>query len=260
MRILKTFFYAIWSLIYGVWFLVVTSISIPFFLPFFLIKGVGLKKIAYSYGAIMAKVTSFAYLVGNFSCVKIIGKENLPKNGKIVVVGNHQGYCDVMVMVLSFPFNVGFIAKRELFYVPVVAFWLHILNCVPMDRKSPRDSVKAILKGISHVEQGIPMIIFPEGTRSRSNQMRPFKAGSFKLALKPEALIVPVTIDGAYKLFEEYHLVSPFHRVRVTIHPPIDTAKLSEEEKADLPTQLAEKINAGLQTPNEVFLPPKKMK
>ena len=100
-----------------------------------------------------------------------------------------------------------------------------------------RQSVQAIQEGVLSVLDGHPLVIFPEGTRSRGNTVGEFKAGSFKLALQAGVPIVPFTLDGSWRLFEEKGKIQNSH-VRLTIHPPIPTADLSREEAAALPAKV----------------------
>ena len=89
-------------------------------------------------------------------------------------------------------------------------------------------------------------MIFPEGTRSKHDQMGEFKHASFKLATKPGVPIVPVTIDGSYKIMEQNHnKIKPAH-VKLTIHPMVTTKGLSKEELEALPDQVANTISSAL--------------
>lgn len=235
--------FTLFFIVYGI---AVTIFSFSFFLIWGLFKLIRLKKVSDFLGFAFAKLASALYLGGAFVSVKVKGKENLkdhPKN--LCIVANHQSLVDIPLLVYSLPCLVGFIAKKELFKVPVLQVWLMILRCVPMNRKSPRDSVEAIQAGIEQIAAGYPMIIFPEGTRSRSNKQREFKPGSFKLAYKANATIIPVTIDGAFHIYEEHKLVSPFKKVVITIHPLVDTSNMSEEEQIKLPAILCNQINSA---------------
>ena len=103
-----------------------------------------------------------------------------------------------------------------------------------MDRDNIRKSAEAIVKGIQILKAGHSMVIFPEGTRSKGGPVKEFKAGSFKLALKSKVKIIPVTIDGSYKLLDANGGKIKAADVAVTLHEPIDVTTLSKEEIADL--------------------------
>lgn len=242
--------FTLFFIVYGV---TVTMFLLIFFALWGFFKLLHLEKIASFIGLFSSRLASVLYLAGAFTRVQVKGKENLKNRPKtLCVVSNHQGIADIPLLVYALPCRVGFIAKKELFKIPVLHFWLMILKCVPINRKSPRDSIKAIQDGINRIISGHPMIIFPEGTRSRSNKQREFKAGSFKLAYKSKATIIPVTIDGAYQIYEESKLVAPFKKVVVTIHPLVDTKNMSEEQQIKLPEILCNQINNAKRNVQEI--------
>lgn len=166
--------------------------------------------------------------------VNIMGIENIPKDKTILFISNHQSNFDIPLLMSSIDIPKGFIAKKELETVPIISTWMKHINCVFMDRKNLRKSAEAIVQGIKILRSGYSMVIFPEGTRSKGNEIGDFKAGSFKLALKSNCVIVPLTINGTYKLLEETNRVKPAE-VELIIHKPIDTKDLTKEEQDKLP-------------------------
>ena len=118
---------------------------------------------------------------------------------------------------------------------------------------------EAIRKGSSQVASGYPMVIFPEGTRSRCNGMRAFKGGSLKLAEWAKGRIVPITLDGTHRLITKDGLGFG-ETVTVTFHRPIDTSQTDREEMKALPKRLWETVNSGLAEPNAEVMPPKEPK
>src|SRR5699024_1808110 len=91
----------------------------------------------------------------------------------------------------------GFIAKVELTKFPIVSQWMKEMKCIFMDRSDRRQSLQSIKEGINILKNGHSMVIFPEGTRSKSDAMGEFKAGSMTLATKSGVPIVPITISGS---------------------------------------------------------------
>ena len=100
-------------------------------------------------------------------------------------------------------------------------------------------------EGIDLVKNGYNLAIFPEGTRSRGPKMGKFKAGSFKLATKAKAPIVPVSISGSYKCFEEKGYAQPA-TIKVMIHPPIETKDLSRQDIMEIEKEIPSTIQNGL--------------
>lgn len=181
--------------------------------------------------------------------IEVVGQENAPE-GAAVYISNHQGNFDVPIMLGYVGGVRGLIAKKELSHLPFIRTWMRHLHCIFVDRSSPRAGAQSILDGAKELESGHGLTIFPEGTRSRGGAMRSFKGGAFRIATKANAPIVPVTIDGSYRLMEANKglCITPAS-VRVTIHPPIETAGMSREELKCLPERTQAIIAAALKDP-----------
>lgn len=186
----------------------------------------------YSYREVKALARSL--VEKTHSKVNIVGAENIPKES-CVFVGNHQGDFDILVMLGYIDKPIGFIAKKELEKLPGVNYWMKQIHCVFMNRKDPRDSVRSILEGIENLKKGYSMVIYPEGTRSQGSKLLEFKKGAMKLATKSGAPVVPVTINGTYKIFEaqEGKKVKAAN-VDIIISKPIYTKELPKEEQNKL--------------------------
>ena len=184
------------------------------------------------------KVTSnWAKLVMKIAGAKvnIVGLENLPKNQTVLLVSNHQSNFDIPLLLSCIDIPKGFIAKKELENWPFISAWMKYINCIFMDRDNLRKSAESIVDGIKLLKSGYSMIIFPEGTRSKGKPVDEFKGGSFKLATKSKCLIVPLTINGTYKLMESNKNMIKGSDIELVIHPQIDTSKLTKEELESLP-------------------------
>ncbi|MHC6180085.1 lysophospholipid acyltransferase family protein [Clostridium sp. JNZ X4-2] len=170
--------------------------------------------------------------------VNVTGNKNLTDKNYLFV-SNHQGNFDPFIMLAYIHKPIGFIAKKELLKIPIIRGCMKEIHCVFMDRKSIRQSVRAIDKGIDNLKKGYSMVVFPEGTISRGHKMLEFKRGSFKLAIKSGVSIVPVAIDGSYKIFEDNNgkkLVPA--QVKLVIDKPIDVKLLSTNQKKNLPLMI----------------------
>ena len=141
--------------------------------------------------------------------VNVEGLENVPKQGAVLFVSNHQGDFDIPILLGYIDKPKGFISKEEVKKVPIVGQWMTVINCVFMQRKDRRQSLQAIEEGAKMLQEGHSLVIFPEGTRSKGKEMGRFKAGSFRLALQSGVPIVPISINGSYQLFEEKKLIRP---------------------------------------------------
>lgn len=180
--------------------------------------------------------------------INIINRDNLPKNGPAVFISNHQSYADILAIFHLAPFQLSFISKQETKKIPKLGKWILRSRGVFIERGDSRASLRTINRGVEYLKQGFSLCIFPEGTRSRGPKMGEFKAGSFKLAAKAGVPIVPITIDGAYKFFEENDRPVKGTSFDVTVHPAIDCSLLSREELKELPSRVEEIIRSALKT------------
>ncbi|SUY46170.1 1-acyl-sn-glycerol-3-phosphate acyltransferase [Clostridium putrefaciens] len=178
--------------------------------------------------------------------VNVYGKENIPKDIPVLFVSNHQGNFDIALFMSYIDKPKGYVAKIEMKKIPVLKTWMEYMHCVFMDRSSIRKSAEAIVEGIKILKSGYSLVIFPEGTRSRGNEIGNFKAGSFKLATKAKVPIVPVTLNGSYKLMEQNGGRVKPAEVEIFIHPMIRTDNLSKEELDNLPSDVKGIIQSKL--------------
>lgn len=174
----------------------------------------------------------------------IEGKENIPEE-PCLFVSNHQAIFDTFLLIASIDKLTGFIAKKEIEKIPLIGSWMKQINTVYIDRKNIREGMKAINKGVENLKNGYSMIIFPEGTRSLKSEMAEFKKGSMKLAVKANVPIVPITIDGTYRVLEVGNQVSG-NSVKIVFHKPVYLEDLSEADKKNLSQILHDIIEGGL--------------
>lgn len=177
----------------------------------------------------VAKILKFLKLE-----INVVNPENLPEEGPVVYVSNHQSYADVIPYLAVTKHQIGFIAKDSLERFPVFAEWVLRIRSLFIKRGDARTSLGTINEGAELVKRGYSLVIFPEGTRSQSSEMADFKPGALKLATKAKAVIVPVTLRDTYKVFEETGTVKKNRKIDFVVHEPIDTSKLDRKELAEL--------------------------
>lgn len=181
--------------------------------------------------------------------VATTGEENVPPEGAVLFVSNHQGNFDIPILLGFIEKPKAFIAKIELLKVPLLRTWMIHLKCVFMDRSDIRQSLKVINQAANHLKEGYSMVIFPEGTRSKNESLGEFKPGSLKLALKAGVPIVPIAIQGSHRIMEQNgFIIKPAH-VEIRIFEPIPTAGLTKEQATELPDKVRKIIEQGLSRP-----------
>ena len=126
------------------------------------------------------------------------GLEGLDPNRQYIFIANHQSYIDIPALVQALSqFQLRWIAKKELFWVPLFGWVLWSSKHIIVDRSSLSRAMNSLSRARERIEKGISVVVFPEGTRSRHGDLLPFKRGGFLLAFKSQTPIVPVTIKGS---------------------------------------------------------------
>lgn len=176
---------------------------------------------------------------------EVKGLENIPE-GPCVFVSNHQAIFDVFLMFSYIEKPFGFIAKKEIAGYPFIGFWIKSIHSVFMDRSSIKEGMKSINEGVERIRQGYSLVIFPEGTRSLKSEMAPFHKGSLKLAVKAGVPIVPITLDGTYRVLETGNQVRG-HELKLTVHKPIIVSELADQDRKNLSDMVYGIIKGGLE-------------
>lgn len=175
------------------------------------------------------------------------GKENLPTEGPVVFIGNHQGYADIIAYIAAISPSIAFafVAKDDLERIPLYGPWMRRIRSVFIKRNDPRASLKAIDEGISLIEKGFSLMIFPEGTRSKGPRPGNFKRGAFRLATKPGVPIIPISLNGSYKMYEETGVIKGA-RIDVLVHPAVETKDLSRQEEKAMCLAVEKTVKDGI--------------
>jgi 1-acyl-sn-glycerol-3-phosphate acyltransferase len=219
-------------------------LSPPFLVVYFLLGLLGRKQAQAKFLDLVTRTWARLLIFIAGGRVKVSGLENLPVGGGILFVSNHQGAFDIPLLLGYVPGLKGFVSKKENRRLPIVGTWMKLLHCIFMDRRNLRQSAQAIARGVSDLQAGRSLIVFPEGTRSKSGVMKRFKEGSFKLATRSGASIVPLTIDGSYRLLEGNRGRITPGKVHLHIHPAIRLQDLSAAE-TDILTETVQRIIAS---------------
>lgn len=174
------------------------------------------------------------------------GREYLPKDGEAVVfVSNHQSYIDIPATFIALDYPRPIVAKEELHKIPFLRSWMDALGCLYLDREDMRSAGKLMREVEKLLKSGQSIIIYPEGTRSKSDEIGEFKSGAVHMAIKAGVPIVPVVVDGIYKVLEGNNYRLQPADARVEFLPPISVEGLSRAEQKALPARLEGIIREG---------------
>jgi 1-acyl-sn-glycerol-3-phosphate acyltransferase len=139
-------------------------------------------------GRVLAKVNPWR--------IQISGLENLNANQVYVIVSNHQSLADIPV-ISHLKVDTKWLAKAELFHLPVVGWMLRMAGDIPIERSDRRSSAKALLQCARYLRRHCSVVFFPEGTRSPDGQVLPFNEGPFQLAIREQVQILPLVVEGS---------------------------------------------------------------
>ncbi|MGP1569414.1 MAG: lysophospholipid acyltransferase family protein [Eubacteriales bacterium] len=165
---------------------------------------------------------------------EVTGLENIPKNRSVLFTPNHQGNFDIPLLLSQLPTLCAMVAKKEMQKVPCISGWMSLFNCVFLDRENARAAIASMSQVESILKSGQSVVIFPEGTRSKGDAQNEFKLGSMRPAIRNGIPIVPVAIEGTYKLMEANGGFIKPGKVKVCILEPIETENMTKEESQKL--------------------------
>ena len=142
---------------------------------------------------------------------------------RCLFLANHQSYCDPPALFVSIPRNVRLILKKELRKLPLLGLIMEMGGFVFIDRKDRVQSVSGMKQAVRQLQQGHSFLIYPEGTRTRTGELGPFKKGPFIMAIESGTPIVPISVKGSYEIMPPNRFSVKPGTVVVTFHPPIAT-------------------------------------
>lgn len=179
--------------------------------------------------------------------VSVSGAENIP-TGPIIVMSNHASNFDILTMLGHFPRTLSWIAKKELFDIPLFGWSMRCGGYIPLDRGDGRKALKSMDEAATQIREGASVIIFPEGTRTRDGHLLPFKRGGFLLAIKAGVPVVPVTINGSFAINPGGSLGLNLGKpIAIQIHAPVSVPEGLRRSEAEewLMQKVEQSIRSG---------------
>jgi 1-acyl-sn-glycerol-3-phosphate acyltransferase len=162
--------------------------------------------------------------------VTVKGAEKIPKDRPVVFASNHQGAFDIPALQGYLPTRFRWVAKRSLFKIPVIGWSMSMAGYIGIERENAQDAYQGIEDASGKITEGSSVLIFPEGTRSRTGELLPFKRGGFLLAVKSGAPVVPLAVAGTRDIMKRGGVMIRPHPVVISVGGPIRSEGVSDAE------------------------------
>jgi len=170
--------------------------------------------------------------------VDVIGGQNVLPDKPQIFMANHQSDFDILIVLAHIPGQFRWIAKKELFKIPVFGKAMRNAGYIEIDRQNHEKALKSLDEAAEKIREGKSVVTFPEGTRSRDRKIKPFKQGMFHLAIRAGVPIVPISILGAHEIMPKRSLKVRPGKITMIIDRPVDVSGYTIETRA----QLIEKV------------------
>jgi 1-acyl-sn-glycerol-3-phosphate acyltransferase len=162
--------------------------------------------------------------------VEIVGLDRFDNRGTYIYMCNHVSNIDPPIAIPAIPKRTSVLVKKEVFRIPVLATAMRMGSLVPVDRTDRDSAINSLRKAQEVLAQGINMTVFPEGTRSTTGELLPFKKGPFYMAMESGVSIVPMTILGTKTIWPKGTFAINPEKATVVFHPPIDPKQYPDRE------------------------------
>jgi len=174
--------------------------------------------------------------------VRIVGAENLVPEQTYIFVGNHASQFDIFSFQGFFPHDFRWIAKKELFRIPLFGPAMRGAGIIPIDRSHGREAMKSLNRAAQQIAGGTSVLIFPEGTRSTDGRLQPFKTGAITLAIKAGVPVVPIGFIGTHDILPKGKLLVRSGEIMIRIGRPMSIADFKLKDKQQLAELLHDRV------------------
>lgn len=174
--------------------------------------------------------------------VQVEGRENIDPSQTYIFVGNHASQTDIWTFQGYIPHDFRWIAKKELFAIPLFGAAMRAVGFISIDRSRGRQAVKSLNDAAARIAEGTSVLIFPEGTRSPDGHLQPFKTGAIMLAIKAGVPVVPVGINGTHQALPKGSLLARGGDVVLRIGNPLSTKDFKAKDKQELALVLQRQV------------------
>lgn len=174
--------------------------------------------------------------------VKVKGFYHIDPSRSYIYMPNHQSLYDIPVLLSHLDVQFRWLAKKELFSIPIFGQAMKRIGYISIDRSNRKSAFQSLGKAAEIIRNGVSVLIFPEGTRSKDRTVIPFKKGGFVLAVDSGVPIVPIIIHGTGEIMPKEEMLIRHGNVLLEIRQPIETSKYSRKNKDDLMEEVRQVI------------------
>ena len=179
----------------------------------------------------------------SLSKLTIEGAVNFLKHPVAVYASNHTSYMDTPVVFAALPFQFRILAKKDLWSMPFIGWYLKRSGQMPIDTENPHATLSSLGEGVKALRSGMPLFVFPEGSRTPTGELLPFLSGAAFLAIRAQVPLVPIALSGVYDLLpiHTHHLYPS--KLTLRAGEPIETKGMTVRQTGEL----TERLRAAIQ-------------
>jgi len=207
--------------------------------------------------SIFSRTGNLPFIIEQFWCMwalviagvrlEVKGRENIDSGKSYVIISNHQSHYDIPALMVGLGVQFRWVIKKELRRVPLWGLCLYASRHVFVDRSNRHRAIESIRHGVSRLPPGASLMFFAEGTRSGSSRVRKFRRGGFEIAIQERMPILPVTINGSWKIMPDRNSMDFYPGpIEVIVGSPISTDEYSRENIRELMDKTRDSIISSI--------------
>ena len=202
---------------------------------------------AYHAGLLFRKVPVVHQKLNPLWKFEVSGNVPTDKRHPYVVVANHESFVDIL-LISHLPFEMKWMSKSEFFKIPFVGWAMRLAGDIKLERGDKKSGAKALIECRDRLDKDVSVMIFPEGTRSKTGELQEFKDGAFRIAIDAQEPILPLAVLGTRTALIKHDWRFGYSHAEVRVLDPIPTEGLTMDDVADLRDRTRRAISTTLDT------------